>query len=234
MRLNTIVKRLNIITLFIFILLLVACDAQRRDRFLDQTLVKGSSDGYAQDIYNNGGNQFGNEDDFITSTDPQNLGPGFEYCDLGFQYNISAIGYFGMCKHATYENIYKVKFQTTPPPQGMCFVPMHRQADGSSFRVGVAECTQSTNIMPNYVLTVPFMSKELPNIINSVIVIHSSSLNSFLECQNAKTNFYAANGCNCNEYGCNKQICYQADAHAQQVCNNFISNHGNKYRQVNF
>jgi hypothetical protein len=216
-------------------LLLSACNPPQQERFIDYSFDGQQGSGFNN--FTSGSGTSTNTDNFVPNpnTDPTNLGPGFEFCDLGYRYSINQLGYFGICRHNSAENMYKFQFNQTPAMPGVCFVPMHRNADGSSFKVGMAECVQSVYIQPNNVLNLVFRSKELPDTINAVMVVYSNSLTPFMDCQNGKAQFYQANGCSCDIYGqCNKPVCYQADSYAQQICETFVSNHAGYYRQVNF
>jgi hypothetical protein len=174
--------------------------------------------------------------------------PGYENCDLSLQHYGGSLGYFGLCQHNSDERRFKAVFSQSST-SGSCFIPIHIQGDGTSFKLGIAECVHN-NANTNYYMTLnkemmpPTFSYPRPEQINGVMVIATNSVNSYMGCMNAKEDYFIAT------YGCcyqsvpynGRYYCLQtnpacesaANNYANDICNSFVQNHGNNYRQVSF
>ena len=212
----------------IFILLstfvfFVSCDNPTRTRFepidnVDPSLVQSDPD------------QTNSSDSPTNPTDGTTIGipeDGFEDCNLGYQYyGGPQIGSFGLCQNSLNESQFKIKMANQDLNVGTCFVPIHIVNGGNSYKLGIAECVHNRAAQEyNMVLT-----KERSEPINGVMVIKAGApINAYMECMSAKVNFYRANP-NC-QY--NQQCMYQADLHANYVCNQFVGTYSTYYKQVN-
>lgn len=234
--------------------LTVSCDAPVRTRVptapngLDsnQTFNTGT-----QNWDNNQDNQSNNNNNNNNNTGNTNTGqsePGYDNCDLSMQYSGGSIGYFGMCQHDTDERRFKAVFAQSNSA-GTCFIPVHIQNSGNSYKLGLAQCVhnQANNayyMTLNKEMLPPTFSYPRPEQINGVMVIAANSVNAYMGCMNAKEDYMiATNGC------CYQQVPYQgrmhclqtnpqcenaANTYANNVCNSFVQNHSNNYRQVSF
>jgi hypothetical protein len=178
------------------------------------SLTDGSSDNDDDDGTTTGDN----DDDSVTSE------PGFETCNLNFQYYKSTIGYFALCQNTQNEASFKLKMERTDTSVGTCFVPISVQSNGSSYKIGIAECVhnQADNV---YNMT---LTKERAEAINGVMVLKATALNSYMQCMSAKTDYL-------NAYpGCayNTNCLNAANQYATDVCNNFVAVYGTQYHQV--
>jgi hypothetical protein len=225
----------------LFILLpfiLSACDVPQRTRFPTQTtdpvtLGDGGYENY--DGYTNGeggstgttstNGSTGTTGSTGTSGTQGNNELGFENCTNTTPYYGGSVGYFGLCKHSDDERKFKARFAQTDVVVGTCFVPMHI-VDGNSYKLGIAECVHN-QANTNYFMT---LYKQRPEPINGVMVLKASAVNSFMQCMNAKANYIAAHpGCEFNA-----TCLQQADQYAYTVCNTFVQQHSNDYKQVDF
>jgi len=189
---DEIMKKIALLSLIA--LALFGCDQPIKSRYLNGTPgINPNGQGFGGDD-NGATTGIGNGGGFTTSgsipnpsdndNDPA-VGPGFENCSLNYQYYGASFGFFGACQNSTNERLFKVKFQNSIS-QAMCFVPVHYNDDGTSYKLGRAECAQS--IASGAVYTVP-TTKDLPNInVNGLMVIKYSSLNSYMQCMNYKAN----------------------------------------------
>jgi hypothetical protein len=219
-------------TIFTFFLLafVASCDAPQtiREEQMQYSNSSGSMD-YTGNYSDNQGS--GNDNDYTdqTDTDPSTdvtSTPGFENCDLGIQYNGGSIGNFGICQNSQQEAQFKAIFaNSAAPTDGTCFVPVHISGT-TSFKLGIAECVRNTADTP---YDIP-LTKQRPEAINGVMVIKASSLNSYMQCMNAKANYINSQpGCAYN------QACITAATnYANQVCSSFVSYHSNNYKQIQF
>jgi hypothetical protein len=220
-------KKLN---LLFFILLLQACDTPQRTRDLygnpvdnltDDTKVSDvddSSQDSGDDSQDDGSDDGGVVDTPTTTT-------GFEDCNLSLQFFGNTIGYFGMCKNTEYETKFKVKMALSDTSVGTCFVPIHIQTGGSSYKLGIAECVHN-EANKEYEMT---LTKDRAEIVNGVMVIKSNALNAYMQCMSAKVDFINAYAPNC-AYDAS---CLQAaDSYAANVCSQFVSTYKNYYKQV--
>lgn len=222
-------KKLALLSLITFTLF--GCDQPIKSRYVNGggSLGTGFDMGSGNNIGTNGDNGSGSTTSSSTtgqSTTGGQLGDGYENCTLNYQYYGGSFGYFGICQHATNERQFKAKFQTSNT-QGICFVPVHFNDDGSSYKVGRAECSNA--IASGSIYTIP-TTKDVSASINGVMVIQYSSLNSYMQCMTYKANYLAANpACQYNSY-CLQQVNQQANI----ICQNFKTNHSNNYKQVQF
>ncbi|MEX0798128.1 MAG: hypothetical protein WD025_01710 [Bacteriovoracaceae bacterium] len=216
-------KNLLIFALF----LTVACDAPQRTRYPtsasgDYSSVFGDSGagGSSQGGSGDGnGNGDGGADDHGSSE------PGFEECNLGHQYYGGNIGYFGVCQNSGDERKFKSSFAKADISEGTCFVPMHIQGS-QSFNVGRAECVHN-QANKTYYMT---LYKSRQDDTNGVMVLKAGSVNAFMQCMSAKANYIQSRpGC-LYDYNCMQA----ANQYASTVCNSFVKNHQNNYKQVHF
>ena len=185
-----------------------------------------------------------------TTTDEENQ-EGFEHCPyLDPQFDGGSMGYFGLCQSDDDDRVFKAVFAETST-QGNCFVPIHILDNGNSFKLGRAECVHNQPDT-NYYMTLtkeavaPTYSFPRTEEVNGVMVLRLESVNAYMGCMNAKEDFYVAtNGCcfqrtynqSTGRYNCiqpNIQCEAAADNYANNICNSFVQNHSNNYRQVNF
>jgi hypothetical protein len=255
---RTIGKYMKLLLLtFIMTFIFASCDAPVRTRVptsIEYTNGLAQPDGK---IYDNLGNEIiQNEDDEdgdITANANTNgqEEPGFEECEyMSPQFNGGSIGNFGLCAHKTDERRYKSIFSQSNS-EGTCFVPVHIQNSGNSFKLGKAECVHN-NADTNYYMTLnkelvaPTFSYPRPETINGVMVIAAKSMNAYMGCMNSKEDYFiGTQGCclqrvynpSTNRYSCtqpNPQCESGANNYANNICSLFVTNHGNNYRQVTF
>ena len=229
------------ISLTILLVLLGACDAPQRTRFPtnpDYSTIQGSTEGsgytdcdssYEENCGSstttgqNGGSTTSTTSGNTTSG--SNTQMGFESCSNTTEFYGGSIGYFGLCRHADDERQYKALFNQTDLTVGTCFVPIHIQ-NGKSFKLGIAECVHN-QANRDYYMT---LNKQRPEPINGVMVLKASAVNAYMQCMNAKANYIAGHpGCQFNQ-----QCLAAADQYAYQVCNAFVQQHSNDYKQVQF
>ncbi len=244
-------KLLTLLTLLSFFL--VSCDAPVRTRVpTDETLTKGGIDTASQneDEGDDGDDGTGNDGNGNNGNN-QNEEPGYEDCAyLTPQFNGGSIGYFGVCQNSNDERGHKAIFAESST-QGTCFVPIHIQNSGNSFKLGRAECVHN-QANKNYYMTLtkelvpPNFSYPRPEKINGVMVIKATSLNAYMGCMNSKEDFFiSTQGCCYNQVynpstgrnNCinpNPQCDQAANNYANNVCNAFVQAHTDNYRQVNF
>lgn len=232
----------------------VSCDAPVRTRVpTTPSYSNTSGQGFGQgpgfadtngSSGSNGGTTTGSTNDGTTGTSE----PGFENCDISLQFNGASVGYFGMCQHSSDERRFKVTFAQSSTA-GTCFIPVHIQDGGNSYKLGIAECVHNQANTPYYMtlnkeMMPPTFSYPRAEKINGVMVIAANSVNSYMGCMNAKEDYYIST------YGCcyqqapynGKMYCLQtnqqcdqaANSYANNVCSSFVQNHTNNYRQVSF
>lgn len=183
-----------------------------------------------------------------TSTSSGSSEPGFENCDISLQYSGGDVGYFGLCQHSSDERRFKVTFAQSST-SGTCFIPVHIQNGGNSFKLGIAQCVHNQANTPYYFtlnkeMTPPTFSYPRSEKLNGVMVISANSVNSYMGCMNAKEDYYTSTYACCYQQApyngrnhClqpNQQCQSAATSYANNVCNSFVQNHSNKYRQVSF
>lgn len=228
-------------TLFLLTLVfLFSCDAPQRTRFPTQssdTVIAGGGGGYdGYDGYNDNGSNgsTGTDGSSGTTGTTGSTGTngstgsneqGFENCSNTTPFYGGSVGYFGLCQHSDDERKFKARFAQTDVVVGTCFVPIHI-VDGKSYKLGIAECVHN-QANTNYFMT---LYKQRPEEINGVMVLKANAVNSYMQCMNAKANYIAAHpGC---EY--NATCLAQADQYAYTVCNAFVQQYSNDYKQVEF
>jgi len=229
----------------------ISCDAPVRTRVptapsYDSISGQGINEDPSSYEITNGSN--GSSGTTTGTTTGSTSEPGFENCDISLQYNGGSVGYFGICQHSSDERRFKVSFGQSSAA-GNCFIPVHVQNGGNSYKLGIAECVHNQANTPYYMT----LNKEMmpPNFsyprseqLNGVMVIAANSVNSYMGCMNAKEDYYVAT------YGCcyqqvpyngrmyclqpNQQCEAPATNYANNVCNSFVQNHSNNYRQVSF
>jgi hypothetical protein len=238
----------QLLKLFIVTYLITACDAPVKTRVPTAPSYNNIS---GQGVVDNGVNVNNNNNNTGSGGSTGNNGssePGYENCDLSLQFSGGSLGYFGICQNTQDERKFKAVFAQSNT-SGTCFVPVYIQNGGSSYKLGIAECVHN-QANTNYFMTLnkemmpPTFSYPRSEQINGVMVIQSSSVNAYMGCMNAKADYFVAT------YGC----CYQqvqysgrlyclqtnpqcesaANSYANNVCNSFVQNHSNKYRQVSF
>lgn len=227
------------VSLFLILFALGACDAPQRTRFPtnpDYSTVQGFSDdgtftecdtSYEEDCGQNSGNgsNGSNTNTSTSSTSGNSTEMGFESCSNTTPFYGGSVGYFGLCKHADDERQFKARFNQSDLSIGTCFVPIHI-LNGKSFKLGIAECVHN-QANRDYYMT---LNKQRPEAINGVMVLKASAVNAYMQCMNAKANYIAGHpGC---QY--NAQCLAAADQYAYSVCNSFVQQHSNDYKQVEF
>jgi hypothetical protein len=162
--------------------------------------------------------------DTTDTTDTATQTTGFETCNINLQYSKTSIGNFGICQNTLDETKFKVKFEMSDTSEGTCFVPVRRNTDGSSFKLGIAECVNN-EANREYTMT---LTKERSEKINGVIVMKARALSPYMQCMNAVRDFnnYSTNlldgTCYMNSYN-------NPNYYAQCVCNKFVTNYKNYY-----
>ena len=174
--------------------------------------------------------------------------PGFENCDISLQYSGGSLGYFGICQHSSDERRFKAVFAQSSTA-GTCFVPVHVQNGGNSYKLGIAECVHNQANTAYYMtlnkeMLPPNFSYPRPEQINGVMVIGANSVNAYMGCMNAKEDYFVATyGCCYQQVPYNGRMhCLQpnpqcesgANTYANNVCSSFVQSHSNHYRQVSF
>ncbi|MBD64452.1 MAG: hypothetical protein CME62_04555 [Halobacteriovoraceae bacterium] len=226
---------MKLLTILLFFSLW-ACDAPQRTRFQTNP---GVGEDLSDSFFNSSGEpgsgisdeEDSDEDDGTDDDDTAATTPGFENCSLVYQYyGGSQIGHFGLCQSTLNESTFKLKMANTDKTVGTCFVPIHRLANGNSFKLGIAECVHNeSGKVYDMILT-----KDRPEEINGVMVIKydkaptSYPLTSYMNCMNAKNNYILANP-NCIN---SAQCLMDAERHAQYLCTQFKNQYSAFYVQV--
>ncbi len=155
----------------------------------------------------------------VGTTTPTNITAGFDNCNLAYQYYNSFIGHFGICQSSQVDTQFKIKIAQADAVEGNCFVPTYIMPDGTSYKLGRAECVRN-EADKEYDMT---LSKERSETINGVMVIKYNALGPYMDCMNAKVNFLTA----FPNYP-------EADAniYAANVCSQFVNTFRNYYIQV--
>lgn len=223
---------MKITILLLMTFLIQSCDSDQRTRFQQISTADTVADPNIVSA-----TDFDTEDPFTTPTEEPvttvfdttsvNSEPGFENCNLGYQYfGGSQIGSFGLCQSELNQNTFRVRLAQTDTSVGTCFVPLHINSDGSSFKLGIAECVhnQADTIYPMILTT------ERSEEINGVMVIKAGApVAQFFDCMNARATYFAAVP-NCQF---NQQCVSQADQFANNICTSFVGNYNTFYSQVN-
>jgi hypothetical protein len=220
------------INLLFFIFLLQACDTPQRTRnpYGLELPVSSSEtpgeDSKVSDVDSDGAGDDKSDDSTDGGvSDTPTTTTGFEDCNLSFQFFGNAMGYFGLCQNSEMETKFKLKMAMSDTSVGTCFVPIHIQNTGSSFKLGIAECVHN-EANKEYEMT---LTKDRGENVNGVMVIKSNALNAYMQCMSAKVDFINAYAPNC-AYDSN---CLQAaDNYAANVCSQFVSTYKNYYKQV--
>jgi hypothetical protein len=240
---------MKILTLFLlFSFILISCDAPVRTRVPVSDNFEGVVDQGTVDTTTttNAGN--GTNGNPPIDNESQ---VGFEHCPyVDPEFDGGSMGYFGLCQNEDDHRVFKAVFAQSST-QGNCFIPIHILENGNSFKLGKAECVHNQPDQ-NYYMTLtketvpPSYSYPRPEDVNGVMVIKLESVNAYMGCMNAKEDFLTAtNGCcfqrtynqSTGRYNCvqpNQQCIPAADNYANNICNMFVQNHSNSYRQVNF
>lgn len=150
--------------------------------------------------------------------------PGFDNCILDYQYFATNIGSFALCQNENQENRFRLKMQNSDIQNGTCFVPVHVQSNGQSFKLGIAECVRNQAGQEYDMI----LTKERSEAINGVMVVKANAINAYMQCMSAKVDFISAYpGCQYDP------ACMQAaDNYANSVCTQFVQVYSNDYKQV--
>ena len=218
--------------LFASLLLAFACDAPKQTRYPTTPTYNGGV-GAVDGVFTGGGTSQdeSSDDPYQDPSDPATPSrPGFENCNLGHRYDGGSIGSFGVCQSTQDERVFATSFAQADASVGTCFVPMHLYYDqyqrAVSYNVGRAECVHNQANTTYY----PVLYKNQNKPINAVMVIKYSSLNPFMQCLNAKSNYINGHpGCMYDQNCINA-----AQQYASMVCTSFTDNHSNHYKQVSF
>lgn len=238
----------SIVILSIF---LVACDAPVRTRVPsapDYNSISGQGMDEDPAAYQTNGTDGGTNITNESTNSSSGGEAGYDNCDLTLQYSGGNMGYFGLCQHNTDERRFKAIFAQSST-SGTCFIPVYIQNGGNSYKLGIAECVHNQANTPYYMtlnkeMMPPTFSYPRSEQINGVMVIGSNSVNAYMGCMNAKEDYFVATyGCCYQQVPYNgRMYCLQtnpqcesaANNYANNVCNSFVQNHSNNYRQVSF
>lgn len=184
-----------------------------------------------------------------------NTQPGFETCSTDFNYNGQQIGRFSFCRHSSNASQFQVIFEQASNT-GTCFVPTHRLNNGTSFKLGRAECVYNQANVPyrmtlNKELMPPNFSSQRPEPINAVMVLRADAANAYMACMNAKNSYlvsarqipgnYSSPPCCYNPVSVEgnphclqvNPSCEQAaNTYANGVCQNFTQSYAGRYKEV--
>ena len=217
------------IYLLFFVFLIQACDTPQRTRDpysipVTTSVTPTDNDASVTDTDTDDDDDTSDDDSDVTEpTTPTTT--GFEDCNLSFQYFGNAMGYFGLCQNTQIETKFKLKMALTDTSVGTCFVPISVQSNGTSFKLGIAECVHN-EANKEYEMT---LTKDRSEPITGIMVIKSNALNAYMQCMSAKADFINAYAPSCT-YDAN---CLQAaDNYAASVCSQFVSTYKNYYKQV--
>lgn len=144
---------------------------------------------------------------------------GYASCDINYVRSSGSLGGVSICHSSVDETKIKVKFATTDQTDGTCFVPTHKNTDGTSIYVGVAQCTyHTTGQLLNGTLVKNRQGYSSASL-NGVMIMKRSYLNDYFACMDAIPNFIT-NNCPTNT----TNACYaQAQSFMGQVCQYFKS-----------
>lgn len=248
------------LTILILSFTIISCDVPQRVPDTTNVTIDGSQNtgsgftGSGQDSSSNT-NTTGNNQ----SASGVDSTPGFEHCTNSTDLYASSIGSFSLCNHSDTNNDsqYRVYFNSASTT-GTCFVPAHRLNNGSSFKLGIAQCVHNQANTPYYMtlnkeMAAPYFNVQRPEPINTVMVLSADAVNAYMACMSAKESYmianrvvpgnYATAPC-CNQVvnnsgrlyclSTNSQCESAANTYAQSVCQNFAQNYSGKYKQVNF
>ena len=212
------------IGLILILIATIACDTPQRSRTPFGDPVSTSSDNGSQGVVDNSNNNDQTSNDGITDDGGSSNNTGFENCNLEYRYFATNIGYFGLCQNEAMENKFKLKMNESDLQYGTCFVPVHVQTDGTSYKLGIAECVRNEKDKEYQMI----LTKDRPEAINGVMVVKAIGINAYMQCMSAKVDFI-------NAYpGCQYDpACLQAaDNYANSVCSQFVNTYSNDYKQV--
>lgn len=207
-----------------------ACDPPPRARYINNTPETSNTstddtntNNVSDDTTSADSNDENNSDQITddSSSDDQ----GFSNCNMNYNYSLNSLGYIGLCQSSLDQRQFKFKMSQTDTTNGTCFVPIHILSNGNSFKLGTAECVHNQADKVYYMT----LNKNRSEQINGIMVIRASSLNSYMQCMNAKA-YYIANHPGC-EY--QAQCMYYAEQYAYNTCTQFKNNHYNNYKQLN-
>ncbi len=183
------------------------------------------------------------------TTDPLiavNLEPGFENCDISYRFNGGFnIGTFALCQSSLQSANFRLRMAQSDLSVGTCFVPLHINNDGSSFKLGIAECVhnQQGTIYPMILTTDQTLTID-PQTgqnyeLNGVMVIKAGdAVARFFDCLGARDNFlqsYFQSTPNCEfNQQCVAQGNNLANNFANNICSQFVGNYNDSYLQVRF
>ncbi len=194
----------------------------------------------------------------VLTDDSSNVtAPGYEHCSNTTPFNGQSIGMFGLCRHSSDERKFRVKF-ANGSTSGTCFVPTHRLNNGTSFKLGIAECVHNQAGFSYYMTlnketVAPTFTNTRSEPINSVMVLSANAVNAYMGCMNAKESYLLSArqilGNNRSPACCYQAVnsptglrCLQtnpnceqaANSHASTVCSDFVQNYSRQYKQVIF
>lgn len=218
------------ILLVILLFIITACDTpmKTRDPYGNTIGTTGSDSSVTDsntDTSNDDDDSDDDSDDSDDSDDDVTSEDGFESCNTNYQYyGGSPIGYFALCQNTDNETKYKLKMKSSDSSVGTCFVPVHIQSNGNSFKLGPAQCVHN-EAAKLYNMT---LYKERTENINGVMVIKANALNAYMQCMTAKVDYISAYP-NC-QYS---SACLSAaNQYANTVCTNFVNSYRNYYKQI--
>jgi len=220
-------KLITLTVLFI----LSACDVPQRTRYPSSSdiPINTVTDEAGEESPFNPGEETGTDQG--SGDGAQDYGVGFEECNLGHRYNGGTIGNFGICQSSQSSRLFKISFQQPSLYEGTCVVPMSYN-DGKSYQLGMPECVKNA---ADTVYTVPLTTYNYGVKVTAAMVIRYGQqgevVNHFQSCMSAKQNYLRGNinwtyGTSCTNNG--------PDAYAQCVCNAFVDNYSDSYKQVIF
>lgn len=147
---------------------------------------------------------------------------GYANCNLNNLQGNSFLGNLAICHSSVDETKIKVKFNSADQSDGTCFIPTHKNPDGTSIYIGVAQCTYHTNGQILNGTLVKNRQGYSTASLNGVMIMKRSYLNDYFACMDAIPNFIT-NNCPTNT----TNTCYaQAQAFMGQVCS-YFKNRGN-------
>lgn len=234
----------TIIISALFLIMMVGCDAPTRNRYPtvpefnsgDVSFGSGgfTNGGTGDNITEGGSGTGGSGGDSGSGGSGDSQQQGYEHCSLATTIYGGTMGYFGLCQHSQDERGFKFKFTMNYTCQGgnnqstncgSCFIPMHLGTSGS-FALGPAQCVHNQAGQEYY----GTFQKARNEQINSIMVIHRYSVDSFFQCMGAYDQYLSQ----CYGGAANPSCVQAASNYANQVCQSFVSTHRNHYKQVNF
>lgn len=232
---------IKLFSLTLVLIFTISCDVPQRNRYINPgtTSISGTGDGETETTtYTTSPDKSDTSDESTVITTPSSSTdsePGYENCNLAFSHYGGSVGYFGVCQNTSDERGFKFKFQNQYNCQGgsnmstncgVCFIPMNMMSNGTSFMVGPAQCVHNNADQAYY----GTFSKTRSEPINATIVIHRTSLDAFIQCSNAKSDYLSQ----CYGGAYNQACVTAAENYAYQVCTSFTQQHSAHYKQVSF